>query len=595
MNKFNYLKPANVFLLFISTITLVTIMVNLSSCSDDLDGKTFLTSDDIMIDEYITQKDPSMSTFLEIVDQTGFRGMIHAYGTYTCFIPTNEAIEAYVKKLGKSSWKDIPEKELENIVKFHIVNDTLRTSDFVDGRLPASTLLKKYLTTTTEATASSASIRVNRQGLILAKDIYCANGYINKIDQVLTPNQLTLSEEITKLPDTYSLFKSIMQETGWIDSLSVSTVDKWKTVFLQSDKSFQDMGISSKSDLLKHLATALPDITSQKDLLWTYAGYLCVDGVYYVADLTSISALQSGANNQVLTFKLSNDTVLVNEYKNQTAGIFEKGIPVSKSSLYTDYSCDNGVFVDLNGYVGPVKRQAMAVYWDIAEQSEIMKLKEFRKRGKGQAISLPIANLSEMKFEIRNSAYTAINYCTEAAYNAKTAYSNYDNLELNFNRITSVSFKMPLLTEGTYNVWLCWRRAGYGDKIRGVFQQEGKDDQQMSNVISLDQYFDTSTSAESLLPSGMKRYTAKDRNSTMNSRLLGTIVVESTGRHWLKFESINQAKASAVWLDMIQFIPVNDDQLWPRFDVEGNAIYKGTDCENIAPYNQACGSNNDDR
>lgn len=595
MNKLKYFKSANGVILLISAMAVIILMFSYSSCSDDLGGKTFLTSEDIMIDEYIEQRDKSMSTFLEIVDQTGFRGMIHAYGTYTCFIPTNEAIETYVKSMGKSSWKDIPEKELESMVKFHIVNDTLRTSDFVDGRLPSPTLLKKYITTATEATSGTASIRVNRQGLILAKDIYCANGYINKIDRVLTPNQLTLSEEIINLPDTYSLFKSIMQETGWIDTLSVSALDKWKTVFLQSDKSFSDIGINSKADLLKHLASALPEITSQKDLLWTYASYHCADGLYYVADLAMLSALQSAAPNQVLTFKLSNDTILVNEYKNQTAGIFEKGVSVSKSSSYTDYGCDNGVFIDLDGYVGPVKRSAMAVYWDLAEQPEVMKLKEFRKKGVGQAIPIPIADLSEMKFEIRNSGYTAINYCTEAAYNSKTAYNYSDNLELNFNRITSVSFKMPLLTEGTYNVWLCWRRAGYGDKIRGVFEQDGKDDQQMANVISLDEYMDTGTAAESLLASGMKRYTAKDRNSTMISRRLGTIVVESTGRHWLKLESINQAKSNAIWLDMIHFIPVDDDQLWPRFDVGGNAIYKGTPCEEIAPVNQSCGTNNDER
>lgn len=595
MNRFKYFRSTNVFLLCVSIIAFVSAVVTISSCTDDLGGKTFLTSDDIMIDEYIEQKDPSMSSFLEIVDKAGFRGMIHAYGTYTCFIPTNEAIDTYVKNLGKSSWKDFSDKELQDLVKFHIVNDTLRTSDFVDGRLSTSTLLKKYLTTTTEATATKASVRVNRQGLILVKDIYCANGYINKIDQVLIPNSLTLADEVLNLPDTYSLFKSIMKETGWVDTLAVSKTDKWKTVYLQSDKAFSDMGIHSKTDLLNHLATALPEITSQKDLLWTYAAYLCTNGLYYVADLTTLSALQTGAPNQVLTFRLSNDTVLVNEYKNQTAGVFEKGIPISKSSLYTDYSCDNGVFVDLEGYVGPVKRPAMAVYWDIAEQPEIMKLKEFRKRGVGQSVSIPITNLSEMKFEIRNSAYTAIGYGTQASYDPKNAYSNYDNLDMNFNRITSVSFKMPLLTEGTYNVWLCWRRAGYGDIIRGVFQQEGKDDQQMSNAVNLADYMDTGTASESLLASGMKRYTAKDRNSTMVSRRLGTIVVESTGRHWLKLESINQARASSVWLDMIQFIPVNDDQLWPRFDVEGNAIYKGAECKDIAPSNQGCGSNNDER
>lgn len=595
MKKTKYLKPENIFTSLFSLLALIVIVLSHSSCNDDLDGKTFVVSDDIMIDEYITQKDPSMSTFLEIVDKTGFRGMIHAYGTYTCFIPTNDAIDAYAKQKGKSSWKDFSDTELENMVKFHIVNDTLQTSDFVDGRLPSPTLLKKYLTTATESSGTTASIRVNRQGVITVKDIRCANGYINKVDEVLSPNQSTLADEVSNLPETYSLFKTIMKETGWIDSLSVSKTDVWRTVLLQSDNSFQQAGISSKADLLKYLAKELPEITSQKTLLWTYAAYHCLNGLYYVADLSMLSALQTAAPNQVLTFKNSNDSLLVNEYKNVTAGIYEKGVPVLKSSKYTDYSCDNGVLIDLGGYVGPVVRPAMAVYWDLAEQPEIMKLKEFRKKGVAQAIDMPLDNFSEMKFEIRNSAYTSIQYCTEAAYNAKTAYAYYDNLQVNFNRITSMSMQTPLLTEGTYNVWLCWRRAGYGDKIKGVFEQDGKDDQALSNIVDLSEYFDTATAAESLLAAGMKRYTAKERNSTMNARLMGTIVVEATGRHWLKFVSVNQAKASNVWLDMVQFIPVDNDQLWPRFDVEGNTIYKGTDCENIAPTNLGCSADNDAR
>jgi hypothetical protein len=52
-----------------------------------MQGKTFVVSDERMIDEYIEQKDTSMSEFLKVADKAGFRGMLHAYGTNTCFIP----------------------------------------------------------------------------------------------------------------------------------------------------------------------------------------------------------------------------------------------------------------------------------------------------------------------------------------------------------------------------------------------------------------------------------------------------------------------------------------------------------------------------
>lgn len=563
----------------------------INSCSDDMSGKTFLTSDDIMIDEYIIQKDPSMSTFLDIVDKTGFRGMIHAYGTYTCFIPTNDAIDTYVKDMGKNTWEELPQTTLEEFIKFHIANDTLKTSDFVDGKLPEATLSNKYLTTKTEVTGEGAKIRVNRQGLITKKDIYCANGYIHKIDQVLTPNALTIGEEIENLPEDFALFKKVMKKTGWTDALSDKKETGWYTVFVQSDEAFAKVGIKTEADLLTRLAKDRYDIPTDEERLWNYAAYQVVKGLNYVADLSYLSALQPQAPNQAITLKLDKNVLLVNEYNNTVAGTVEPGTPVDKESNYTDYTCANGVLIDMTGYIGPVKRSAMPVYWDIAEQPELIKRKEFRKEN----FSVPLSELSEITFELRNTAYTAIGYKYAGGFNTNGQYANQDYLAINMNRITSISFKTPLLIEGTYNVWICFRRAGYGDKIRGVFKQEGREDQEMADIVDLSEYFsDKNPNAQTLLASGMKRYTAKQRSSTMNSRRLGTIVVESTGRHILKIEANNQVKAGDTQWDMIQFIPVDQDQLWPRFDMSGTAIYPGTACEDIYPNLQSCSANNDD-
>ena len=576
--------------IILAVLGMAIMFASINSCSDDMSGKTFLTSDDIMIDEYIIQKDQSMSTFLDIIDQTGFRGMIHAYGTYTCFIPTNEAIDSYVKDLGKNTWEELPQEVLAEFIKFHIANDTLRTSDFVDGKLPEATLSNKYLTTKTEVTNEGAKVRVNRQGLITKKDIYCANGYIHKIDQVLTPNQLTIGEEIENLPENFALFKKVMKKTGWTDELSDKKKEGWYTVFIQSDEAFAKVGIKTEADLLTRLAKDRYDIPTDKERLWTYAAYQVVKGLNYVADLSYLSALQPQAPNQAITLRLDKNVLLVNEYNNSVAGTVEPGTPVDKESNYTDYSCSNGVLIDMTGYIGPVKRSAVPVYWDIAEQPELIKRKEFRK----SSFNVPLSELSEMTFELRNTAYTSIGYKYAGGFNTNGQYVNHDYLAINMNRITSISFKTPLLIEGTYNVWICFRRAGYGDKIRGIFQQEGREDQEMSDIVDLSEYFTTSSNAQTLLASGMKRYTAKQRSSTLNSRRLGTIVVESTGRHILKIEANNQVKAGDTQWDMIQFIPVDHDQLWPRFDMSGAAIYPGTDCKDIYPDMQSCSADNDE-
>jgi len=63
--------------------------------------------------------------------------------------------------------------------------------------------------------------------------------------------------------------------------------------------------------------------------------------------------------------------------------------------------------------------------------------------------------------------------------------------------------------------------------------------------------------------------------------------VEYTGRHTLRMDALS-GSSQASWWDMIQFIPVDQNQIWPRFDAAGNAIYPCTPCNLIAPIDQSC-------
>lgn len=563
-----------------------------TSCKDDMEGKTFQIYDDVMMDDYITQKDMSMSSFLQIVDRAGFRGMVHAYGTYTCFAPDNNAIATYLQENNLSSIADMTESQCVDIVKYHILREVYATSDFIDGRLPTATMLAKFITTRTVGLESGAVIQVNRQAYIVEKDIQVANGYIHKVDRVLSPHELNCGEQIMALPDDYSLFKQVMQETGWVDTLKNNNEGVWYSVFLQSNASLAAAGITTRESLITYLKNnAKLDFTEDARLLWTYAAYHCVKGLFYIADLANTSSLISLAPSQAIMVKSKLDTILINEYKSTTK--FEKGIPIDKQSEYTDFSCFNGVLQDLTGYIGPVKRGAQSVFWDVAEQPELLKDSRFRKSGIDLGWDF-VKTFSEMKLTLASGQTTTKDwgYSTYSAYDPKNAHANQDALAIGWYRVSKVEFTMPMLTEGTYKVWVCYRRADVQARVRGIFSQVGQEDQTL-NIIEFTEYFSTSTPAEVLRAAGWKRYTAKERNSTMCSRELGTIVVQSTGRHTLTFNVVDRGRTGAMWMDMIHFIPVEDDQLWPRFDMKGNMVFQTTPCEEIWPQTQACSADNE--
>jgi uncharacterized surface protein with fasciclin (FAS1) repeats len=175
MKKINHKLSTGIMTLTMLGATLLTF----NSCADYMQGTLFKVSDETMIDEYIEQRDTSMTEFLKIADISGFRGLLHAYGTNTCFIPTNQAISLYCQKQGISTMENLPVADLENFMKFHIVRDTIRTAQFVDGRLSLPTMLGKYLTTKTVQNGdSSPVVRVNRQANIIKRDTRVSNGII---------------------------------------------------------------------------------------------------------------------------------------------------------------------------------------------------------------------------------------------------------------------------------------------------------------------------------------------------------------------------------------------------------------------------------
>jgi uncharacterized surface protein with fasciclin (FAS1) repeats len=556
-----------------------------SSCDDYMKGKTFLTSDEIMIDEYIEQQDTTMSLFLNAADKAGFRGLLHAYGTNTCFVPDNNAIRNYCLSNGLDSLNQLSVEDLEKFMKYHLVRDTIRTSEFVDGRLSKATMLGKFLTTRTVQEGSGEPvIRINRQGNILKKDIRVSNGIIHKIDNVLVPNPKTVGEMILELPAEYSLYKQIMQESGLIDTLTNNkTDDDWYTAILQSNASFASAGVTDKASLIEKMKIAQPDYaTDEAKLLSLYAEYHIIHRLAYMTDLSLSSAELTRAKNQVITIKVSKDSLILNEYRSMTK--FEAGVLVDKNSNWTDMSCFNGVMIDMIGYIQPVKRGQEAVYWEISDQPEIKKLKEYRRQG--SSVIFKPGELSELSFGGKSNP-TIEYYCGGWDVKAQYVHGDFLTIPMRPTLLQWMEIVTPVLTEGTYNIWFCWRRGGDNNKFKTTFKQEGKEDQVLPNVFDLGEYFATSASPEVNLNNGMKQYNAKSRNSVCCSRNAGAVKVEYTGRHIIRVDALSGNSQSS-WWDMIQFIPVDQNQLWPRFDAAGNAIYPCTPCDQIYPYDQSC-------
>ena len=581
------MKKNYLFSLFLALVLILT----LNYCTKDVEE--IVISDDKQIDELMVQN--NLTSFLAILDKSEMRSTVHAYGNYALFAPTNDAVTAYLQKAGKATVNDLSKEEAMDIIKYHLLNvtnnsDSLTTDGFVDGRMAYPNFAGSYLTTK----QVGEDIRINRQaGILSPRDIKASNGHLHIIDQLLTPPDPvteTITERVRALPDDkFSLYKEAFERSGLAELLSTNVKGEWKTLFIQDNEAYSSAGINNLDELIADLKANTPAIENEDSLLRNYIGYHAVSRLQYVADLLVVSSLETLVRNQVITFTraISNTetNILLNELNlGQTT---EPGIPLDRKSEYSDWTCSNGIIQKINGNIQIKIRSAYRIYWDIAEQPEIMALRNFRKPG--CAADYNPGDLSEINWKFKSGTPLAQQqihyYCgtvpqSIAAFDDKSqyVYADYLRFNLDLGAIQWMEMKTPVLIgseEGTsYKVWICYRRE-LECYIKTSFKQEGKDDQILPYIFDMSLYAPAAISSapEVAELDGYKMYNAKKFSSVVVSKLLGIIKVYTTGRHTLRLEPTTNRRVGQLGsVDMIQFIPVDENQLWPRVDVKGNWI-----------------------
>jgi len=297
-----------------------------------------------------------------------------------------------------------------------------------------------------------------------------------------------------------------------------------------------------------------------------YMGYHILTGLKFTADLVVTPAHETLVPQEVITVTLKEQNVLLN---------YEKDNGVTDSALvnriYSDIACTNGVLHDLNNNLYIKVRVPTPVYWDVAEQPEIMKLTSiFRKGGKGQTFQ--VGDLKEVTWNAGEVEY----FCNNPG--AKDIFYWNDRLNFKYLKTTSgqmnwVEFTTPLIIKGRYKVWMCWRSNG---NYTGIGMQTWIDGVLLPRLFSFGDYNYGKTLLETEVQAqGWKRYyIGASTADHMASKLVGTIEITTTGRHKLKLITTEKSpNTQGCWLDMIHFIPENMDQFKPKFATDGSIVY----------------------
>ena len=159
----------------------------LSSCSDEPDAEHFYTYIGQMMSEYLKQN-PQFSQYAAIVERAGLMKLLSAYGTYTCFAPTNDAIDRYLHQRGLSDISQLTDADCDTIARTHLVKNSFSTAAMGDGVLATANMNRRYLEIshgTDEYDRSVVFLNDDAHIIYELQDDSVDNGIMQPVNQVL--------------------------------------------------------------------------------------------------------------------------------------------------------------------------------------------------------------------------------------------------------------------------------------------------------------------------------------------------------------------------------------------------------------------------
>ncbi|SDL94697.1 Fasciclin domain-containing protein [Pedobacter sp. ok626] len=571
----------------IMLLSLFSIFLCLCACNKDSLVRS--TSNAVNMTQYLKSNPDDFSELTKVLSLSGTASFLNAYGSYTLFAPTNTAIKTYLQEKGKAAVEEISADDWKSFIRLHLLEDSIPTSRFTDGKLFNLTMFGQYLTTSSENVGGITKIRINRQANIVKSNISVGNGLIHSIDHVLSPATLSLAQTIEANPQ-YSIFTQALKETGLYDQLNILPANnpdekkKWLTVIAETDEVFKAAGINSYAALkAKFSNTGNPKLAT--DSLHLFLDYHILYEAKYLADIITSSAHNTLAPLEVLTSKLTGETAMMND--DTFNGVYERGFSLLRDK--SDVTTTNGVVHQSSAHFAIKLRSPYRVDFDVASFPELIKNTQYYKRQTYQFTVGEAAALTDVRF---SGPEDLLIYRYGTGQSTSKTSLNLDVLVVPLaaggesNRAEWVEFKTPLLIKGKYKVWI-----GYYTQ-----QQGGTTTAEVQALIGVDGSIDrvplsnprilsfiakrpginktvngvTVIDAEAEEAIGFKTYMENTSGSQV-AKLMGVADIGQTGRYWLRLKAIN-GKQTTNNIDMIQFIPINEDQQYPKYKPDGTKI-----------------------
>ena len=536
--------------------------------SDPFKNQTYLNALSSPISTFLTEE----GGYEEYVAALHYSGMFDALNqsssgvSFTAFVPTNEAMQAFYQRRGVGSLQELPKDYMRQFVLYHTVKDSILPDAFVLKKTVQNLSGDELKIEIDSMHAGEATL--NGEGRIVEMGLSAYNGKVYVLSTAMTPLVETVYERIADA-GTSTIMAEAFRATGWDKKLNTivdTTLNEerqrvitryYYTVLNVSDQTFQKAGITSLDALRSKLKAADNKGLSEDSLLREYVGYHILGNQYTTAELGALNGSEvtriwsSSAQNQVFTVTF--DSLATNEAMKYTLNANAQAahfVPTASNVL-----SKNGYVHELDAWLPVWEPEQTAVLWDLADYTEIKNLIDAENYQPAEPTQSEkrsrVATASCFEYEMgesgsKNSSYSDIDYvtCTN-----KFKANNNDRIVFNLGYMGQASMTTPTIVRGRYRVEIDFVYTSSQSFMRT--QSDG-------NGGLLKIMFDDSED--------MKTYKAP--YTTVNSiqqgvystTLFDEVVFSETSSHKFSFTILDPAastnKGFSLQFDCIRFIPI---------------------------------------
>ena len=300
-------------------------LILFSSCVEELKEENFYTFTGEMIADYLDNRSETFSSFTYVLQRAGVKQLLAAYGEYTCFAPTNEAFDIYLREKGYADINQLTDADCDTIAFGHVIKVAYLTTDLDNGVVGTANMNARFIQVYIDSITSD--YYVNRDSRIILKDQEVENGVVQVVDRVLLPSTEQLPDLIDA-DEKCTLFSAALKLTHLDDSLQKYMDEKYVydeaiydytrqgekcpkpkhrrfgyTAFVETDEAFRAAGITTLDELIAYAQTVYgasfpdergrfdSDYTHRRNPLNRFVAYHLLARTIYASKMTTTTSI----------------------------------------------------------------------------------------------------------------------------------------------------------------------------------------------------------------------------------------------------------------------------------------------------------------